>query len=138
MRRSRVLTAAGLVVLAAALMVSLARTAPGWVVSAQGVNPAATPPTTITVLTADKTIYPKFCNNFVVSVPPGTTWRGFVAHVTDPSILVSIWKYDNASQRYFGVYFADANAPTDGPMSTDPYGSILPIWLCASSGGSFQ
>jgi hypothetical protein len=139
-RRQRRL--AGLIVVVALALLGLglvmAEAAGGRRAAAQSAVAAATPPTTIMVLTPDKTIYPKFCNNFVVVAPPGTTWRGFLSHVSDPSVVVSIWKYDNAKQAYYGVYFGDPNAPTDGPATTDQYGFTLPIWICSSQQGTFQ
>lgn len=137
-RRAR---AAGVAVAAALVLLgfAVASTAQSGRRAAAQASPAATPPTTITVLSPpDKTIYPKFCQNFVVTAPTGTTWRGFLAHVSDPSIVVSIWKFDNAKQAYYGVYFSDANAPTDGPATTDQFGTTLSLWICASKQGTFQ
>jgi hypothetical protein len=95
-----------------------------------------TPPTAITILTPDKRIFGGRCNTFTVQAPPTTAWREFAGHVSSTSQLLSIWKYDNASQRYFGVYFADANAPTDGPAMTGTYGYTFAIWVCTVGDGT--
>jgi len=74
------------------------------------------------------------CNTFVVRAPPGTSWRDIVARMATPNSVLGIWRYDNSSQRYEGVYFSNSEAPTNGATSTIAF--TFAIWTCVNANGS--
>ncbi len=94
---------------------------------------AQQPPTSITVIGAPVSLY-KGCNTFVVRAPLGTSWRDIVARLATPSSVVGMWRYDNPSQRYEGVYFSNSEAPTNGATSTIAF--TFAIWTCVNTDGS--
>ena len=50
------------------------------------------------------------------------------------SNLVTIWRFDNPSQRYQGVYFSNPAVPTDGPTASIT--SVFGIFACVAQNGS--
>lgn len=74
------------------------------------------------------------CNSIVVNAPLGSSWAEIVDHIADPSTVRGVWQFDNAAQRYHGVYFPGSNAPTDGaPTTASP---IFGLFFCVSADGS--
>ncbi len=94
---------------------------------------AQQPPTSITIIGAPVSLYTG-CNTFVVRAPPGTSWRDIVARMATPNSVLGIWRYDNSSQRYEGVYFSNSEAPTNGATSTIAF--TFAIWTCVNANGS--
>lgn len=92
-------------------------------------------PPTITIINGPVRLT-RGCNSFVVSAPPGTAWQAVVNRVSDPSSVAGMWRYDNPTQRYQGVYFSNTTAPTDGAPSTAA--ATFNIWACVSTGGSIS
>jgi len=45
-----------------------------------------------------------------------------------------MWRYDNSSQHYEGVYFSNSEAPTNGATSTIAF--TFAIWTCVNTDGS--
>jgi hypothetical protein len=53
------------------------------------------------------------CNQVVSDAPNGARLAGMVALVTPADAVVSIWRYNNATQKFQVGFFADTAAPTD-------------------------
>ncbi len=87
-------------------------------------------PTAITI--QPQPVY-RGCNSIVVTAPPGTSWADIAAHFADPSTVRGVWQFDNAAQRYHGVYFPNSSAPTDGPSSSPS--SVMGLFFCVSTDG---
>ena len=94
---------------------------------------AQQPPTSITIIGAPVSLYTG-CNTFVVRAPPGTSWRDIVARMATPNSVLGIWRYDNSSQRYEGVYFSNSEAPNNGATSTIAF--TFAIWTCVNANGA--
>lgn len=102
-----------------------------WAAPAIWSAPVQDGPTAITI--QPQPLY-RGCNSIVVSAPPGTSWAEIVEHITEPATVRGVWQFDNAAQRYHGVYFPGSTAPTDGaPTSTAP---IFGLFFCVSADGS--
>ena len=74
------------------------------------------------------------CNSIVVTAPLGTNWGSIVDHIADPASVRGVWQFDNAAQRYHGVYFPGSTAPTDGPPITNS--AVFGLFFCVSTDGS--
>jgi hypothetical protein len=115
-------TLPGALALVVLVMVSLAAHAPA--------GHAQTPPPAIAI--AAQPVY-RGCNSIVVRAPVGTPWSAIVTRFSDPSAVLVLWRFDNPSQRYQGIYFKDANAPLDGPPSAIV--TAFAVWACLSANG---
>ncbi|HEY7295118.1 MAG TPA: hypothetical protein VH916_08750 [Dehalococcoidia bacterium] len=74
------------------------------------------------------------CNSIVVTAPMNTAWSDIVARFADPGTVRGVWQFDNAAQRYHGVYFPNSSAPTDGPSSSTT--GVMGLFVCVSADGS--
>jgi|GEM_PF-4255124 len=82
-----------------------------------------------------QTLY-RGCNDLVVTAPLHTPWTALLAHIADPSVVVGIWRLDNAAQRYRAQYFATSFAPVDG--DPDIPESPIAVWICVNSATSIS
>jgi hypothetical protein len=53
------------------------------------------------------------CNQVVSDAPNGARLAGMVTLVTPPGAVASIWRFNNATQKFQVGFFADPSAPTD-------------------------
>jgi hypothetical protein len=74
------------------------------------------------------------CNVLVVMAPIGTHWTSVVGHFSDPSSVLAIWRFDNTTKRYHGIYFGDPAAPTDGQAANDV--ESFSVFACVTHDGS--
>lgn len=77
-----------------------------------------------------QTLY-RGCDDIVVFAPIGTAWSTLLAQVADPTVVVGIWKLDNAAQRYRSEYFPNRAAPLDGDKATTE--PAFGLWFCVSA-----
>ena len=82
-----------------------------------------------------QTLY-RGCDDIVVFAPIGTSWSALLARVADPSVVVGMWKLDNAAQRYRSEYFPNSAAPTDGDKATTE--PAFGLWYCVSAQSSIS
>lgn len=68
------------------------------------------------------------CTQVIVSLGSGATPAQVAADIANPSALVAIWRYDNASQHFQG-YFADPSAPAD--LTT--LAAVDAVFICVAS-----
>ncbi len=113
---------------------ALAVTAAGLLLWTAGSMPATAQQSPMITIIGGPVRLSRGCNTFVVSAPPGTAWRTIANRVSDPTSVTGMWRYDNPSQRYQGVYFSNTTAPTDGATTT--VAATFNIWACVSTGGS--
>jgi hypothetical protein len=55
----------------------------------------------------------KGCNQVLFNVPVGTPMTSLLARVTDPTLVISIWRFDSALGTLRGGYFKDPVTPID-------------------------
>jgi hypothetical protein len=71
------------------------------------------------------------CNNVTVTWPNGTATGTVVQGIQPASILIAIWRFDNAAQRFVG-FSPIPNAPND-LVTVD---RAQPVFICTNGGGS--
>ncbi len=78
------------------------------------------------------------CNNVAVTWPSGTPLTTVFGAITPPTALESIWRLDNAQQKYFG-YSPLASATAN--MAND-YNTVLvilePVYMCMREAGTLN
>lgn len=71
------------------------------------------------------------CNNVTVTWPNGTATATVAQNIQPAGILIAIWRFDNAAQRFTG-YSPIPNAPND-LVTVD---RAQPVFICTNGGGS--
>lgn len=73
------------------------------------------------------------CNNVTVTWPNGTPTSTVAQNVTPANILVAIWRFDNATQRFVG-FSPIPNAPND-LVTVD---RAQPVFICTNGNGTLN
>jgi hypothetical protein len=71
------------------------------------------------------------CNNVTVTWPSGTPTGTVAQNIQPAGILIAIWRFDNAAQRFVG-FSPIPNAPND-LVTVD---RAQPVFICTNGGGS--
>lgn len=78
------------------------------------------------------------CNNVAVTWPAGTPLTTVAGAITPPTALESIWRLDNAQQKYYGF---SPLASASANMAND-YNTVLvilePVYVCMREAGTFN
>jgi hypothetical protein len=78
------------------------------------------------------------CNNVAVTWPSGTPLTMVSGAITPPTALESIWRLDNAQQKYYGF----SPLPSAAADMANDYNTVLvilePVYVCMREAGTFN
>lgn len=78
---------------------------------------------------------PAGCDQSVLNLSAGTPFSAVLGYVTDPGLVVSIWRVDSALKMLQVGFFQDQQAPVDNPATLS---SPELIYICVSSATSWN
>lgn len=99
--------------------------------SAGAQSPTPTPTATPTSTATETVELFRGCNNVTVTWPTGTATSTAAAAITPASGLLSIWQFNNASQK-FTAYSPIPNAPNDYTSMS----RAQPVFVCMTEPGT--
>jgi hypothetical protein len=75
------------------------------------------------------------CNQVILPLAAGSPVSDVLPRLDDPTLVISIWRYDNASKTFRAGYFNDSNAPLD---YTQTAASPEAAFICVSANTSWN